>query len=80
MSGLTQRERVLAQLKRRGRVSPTDFLLPDVCDGGLPILRVAPRVMELRDRGYTIHTSTASNGTAVYELVEAELFAEVAAA
>jgi hypothetical protein len=76
---VTQRDRVLAQLKRTGRVSPVDFLLPDVCDGLKPILRVAPRVMELRDDGYSIETSTAPNGTAIYELVQTELFAEVAA-
>jgi hypothetical protein len=75
---MTQRARIEKRLRTHGRVSPVDFLLPNVCDGGLPILRVAPRVMELRDAGYAIETSTASNGTAVYELVEAELFAEAA--
>jgi hypothetical protein len=65
---MTQRDRVLAQLKRRGHVYRTDFLLPTVIDGGSPILGVPQRIQELRDRGYPILTDTAANGTAIWRL------------
>lgn len=50
-----QNERVLAAL-RRGDVSTTDFLLPDVVDGGKPITRVGARIKDLRDAGCQIDT------------------------
>lgn len=65
---MTQRDRLLRALGR-GPVAATAFSLPDVIDGGLPIFRVAARVGELRDAGYAITTSRASNGVAVYQLV-----------
>jgi hypothetical protein len=61
-------------------VRQQDFDLPDVCDGGPPIQRVAARVNDLRNDGYAISMRRAKNHCAIYELVEAELFAEVAAA
>lgn len=69
---LTQRDRVLRQLERTGHVSPEDFLLPDVCDGLAPILRVAPRIGELRDQGLPIVTGTTRHGTALYVLQHPE--------
>jgi hypothetical protein len=68
---LTQADRVLRRL-HYGPISPYDFLQP-VVDGGKPILRVAARVQDLRDRGYHISTTTAANGTAVYELTQVDV-------
>lgn len=62
-----QVDRILLAL-RSGPVSPIDFAAPNVIDGGLPVMRVAARVQDLRDRGYEISTMTAANGTAVYTL------------
>jgi len=66
---MTQKQRILAQLKAAGGrgVSPTDFLAPDVCDGGKPILRVAARILDLKNEGHSIDCQTEA-GTAVYVL------------
>lgn len=66
----SQRERVLAALRRAGAegVSTTDFLPPDVIDGGQPILRVPSRVDELRQRGHDIETVRQRSGVARYVL------------
>ncbi len=56
-------DRVLRQLRAAGRLGVTQvqFLEP-VCDGGEPILRVAPRVCDLRADGYPITgDGTAAN-------------------
>jgi hypothetical protein len=52
----TQRERVLDALRRAGDhgITAVDFLLPDVVDGGPPIVRLPARVDELRHAGYVI--------------------------
>jgi hypothetical protein len=76
---MTQRDRVLRQLKRTGRVSPVDFLLPDICDGQTPITRLAPRIKELRDEGFEIETRIAPNHTAVYSLINQQTELLVAA-
>lgn len=68
----TQFERVLARLEANGTVSQDDFLLPRVVDGGKPILRVAPRIKELRDDGVRIDTRRRPNGTALYVLQHPE--------
>ena len=47
--------RALRHAGERG-LSSTAFLLPDVCDGGAPVLRVASRIAELRGDGYAIET------------------------
>jgi hypothetical protein len=76
---MTQRERVLRQLQRAGRVLPyEDFTLPTV-DGLKPIARVAPRIEELRSEGYDIRTRLAANGTAVYVLADQQTVLPVAA-
>lgn len=66
----TQRSRLPRALLAAGPrgVATTDFLAPNVIDGGLPILRVPSRVDELRQRGHLIETTRASNRTAVYVL------------
>lgn len=68
---LTQRDRVLAALRRAGRrgVTPIDFQAPHVVDGGTPIIRLASRILELRERGYRID-SRRDAGVARYVLVE----------
>lgn len=47
--------RVLAAMRSYGSVTPKSFLAPTV-DGGDEITRVAARVNELRDAGYSIET------------------------
>ena len=64
---MTDRLRILAALEQ-GTVSPVDFAAPNVIDGGKPVMRVAARVKELRDAGYTIRSSRAANGIALYTL------------
>lgn len=58
---MTDRERVLALLERRGPagVTPVDFAAPHVADGAKPIMRVAARVLELRELGHRIVTKRA---------------------
>ena len=65
---MTQKERVLARLRAGHDVSPTDFQLPNVVDGGKPILRVAARILELRQDGYQIDVVATRNECAVYRL------------
>lgn len=66
----TQVERVERLLRQRGEqgVTPVDFLLPNIVDGGRPITRVAARVLDLRNQGLNITTSGTRNGVAVYVL------------
>jgi hypothetical protein len=54
----TQNDRVLVALERAGRrgVRTTDFLGPQVVDGGTPILRLPSRINDLRDAGHRIRT------------------------
>lgn len=68
---MTQRQRVLAALEDAGAsgVSPVDFLGPHVIDGGAPILRVAPRVEELRKQGYRISSYRQPDSTVRYVLL-----------
>lgn len=67
----TQRDRVLVALKRAGRrgLTQIDFHAPHVVDGGTPITRLAPRIRELREQGYTI-VSRRDNGLARYVLIQ----------
>jgi hypothetical protein len=69
---MTQRDRVLAALRHAGPAGLTqvDFLGPQVCDHGKPITRVAARVNELRDQGFTISSGGTRHGCAVYVLKE----------
>lgn len=69
---MTQKDRILQALRLAGQtgIRPEDFLLPDVIDGGKPILRVAARVQDLRKEGHRINTDT-SGVTAIYTLVGA---------
>jgi len=68
---MSQTKRIRDALERAGRVGvpATDFLLPDVVDGGKPIMRMAARVLELRQQGLSIDTRTDPNGVARYVLV-----------
>lgn len=49
---MTQRERVLKKAHSYDGVCQADFLLPNVCDEGPPITRVAARLFELESEGY----------------------------
>jgi hypothetical protein len=70
----TQTERVLRLLERRGPhgVTAVDFQLPDIADGGKPILRVAARILELRDQGHRIVDGGVRNKCKVYILEPAQ--------
>jgi hypothetical protein len=50
-------------------ITQVDFLGPNVIDGGKPILRLAPRINELRELGWIIKTFIEADGTARYVLV-----------
>ncbi len=65
---MTQVNRVLAALQH-GPVLSTDFLRP--ADGGDPIIRVAARILELREQGYEIVADRMDNRVARYTLVSA---------
>lgn len=69
---MKQTDRVLALLQRRGAqgITPIDFLLPGVADGGKPITRLAARIKDLRDAGHRIDSGVAG-GVAVYRLASA---------
>lgn len=67
---MTQRERLLTLLRDRGPagVSPADFLLPDVADGGAPITRLAARALELRAAGFDVASVTDGGAFTRYVL------------
>lgn len=66
----TQRERVLAYLRACGERGgdPTAFLLPNVVDGGKPILNWGARILELRQAGHQIEAAGRRNGCVVMVL------------
>src|SRR5690349_8807518 len=67
-----QKQRVLAALRSRGArgITQVDFLAPNVIDGGKPITRVAPRILELRkDDGHEIVVDGERDSCAVYRLL-----------
>ena len=65
--GPTQLERVARALERYGHVSQLDMDAPTI-DGLPPIRRVASRILELRDAGWTIDSHERRNAMAVYRL------------
>lgn len=66
----TQTDRVYAALQR-GPITSVDFQSP-TCDGGPPILRVAARINELRDRGCRIRSEVVSGSRLARYVLEAE--------
>lgn len=66
----TQRERVLTALRRAGArgVDATQFLLPNVIDGGPAITRLASRIDELRSRGHHIEHAGRRKRMVIYRL------------
>ena len=65
----TQCGRVLNALKNSGQygITCTDFLLPNVIDGGKPIIRSQTRIFELKMEGYRIiNTKRKRNKCDVY--------------
>ena len=66
--GLTQTERVLRAVLRNPRAGITqiDFDLPDVCDGGPPITRVAARINDLKALGHKIEGGGRRHSCKVY--------------
>lgn len=65
----TQRSRVLAAARRFNGVCAVDFQLPDVCDGGPPILRVAARLYELDQEGYVFEFIGKRSKCKVFRLI-----------
>src|SRR5690349_5057933 len=67
-----QKQRVLAALRSRGALGVTavDFASGRVCDGGKPIMRVAARVLELRQDGHEIVIDGERDSCAVYRLLQ----------
>lgn len=67
---MTQTDRVLAALSAAGAtgITQVDFTLPNVVDGGKPILRVGARIHELREAGFNIQNHGTRNQCAVYVL------------
>ena len=68
----TQRERVLAALRRAGErgLTQVDWLLHDVIDGGPPIVRLPARVDELRQAGHHIEHAGRRNRCVIYRLAD----------
>jgi hypothetical protein len=68
---VTQKDRVLAALRRRKRgITQLDFDLPDVVDAGAPVKRVAARIEELRRDGHRIINAGRLHKCTVYRLIE----------
>jgi hypothetical protein len=63
---MTQNQRVLDYLERHGYVNTVDFMAPEVCDGGRPIIRLAARIYDLRVQGHHIDDLKEANGTVTY--------------
>lgn len=72
---LAQTQRVLQLARKRGRhgITATDFLLPDVADGGKPITRLAARIRDLQDDGVRFTSGGRRGKCKVYVLVEDSL-------
>lgn len=68
MTRLTDKDRVRNRLLSHGSTTPLDWQSPTV-DGGKPILRLAPRILELRGEGMDIKTA-ARRPVARYVLPE----------
>jgi len=68
---MTQKERVLKAILDAGQngIRPEQFLAPNVCDGGKPILRLAARVLDLKNEGHAITCRVDRiSSTAIYTL------------
>ena len=67
---LTQTQRILRLALERGEdgITAVDFQLPDVADGGAPILRVAARIGELEEDGIHFTDGGTRNRCKVYVL------------
>jgi hypothetical protein len=63
-----QQERVRRYMQRAGEhgTTQTEWLPPDVVDGGPPITRLAARVLELRESGHRIEKNGHRDGCDVY--------------
>lgn len=73
LGGRTQRDRVLRAGLRAGArgITRADFLAPDVCDCGAPILNFNARVSELRDLGWRIETRGRRQRCVVHVFISA---------
>lgn len=70
MANLTQLERVRKASESFQGVCQTDFLLPDVVDGGAPITRVGARLWDLEDKhGFAFEHIGWRNKTKIFRLI-----------
>lgn len=67
MTKVSDKERVRNWLLLNGSTTPLDWQAGRVVDGGKPILRLAPRILELRAEGMPIETA-ARRPVALYVL------------
>ena len=63
---MIDKERVRQRLLDNGTTTPLEWLPPTI-DGGKPILRLAPRIKDLRNEGVPIST-VETRPVAVYQL------------
>lgn len=66
---MTQRDRVLAKARSYDGCCQADFLLPNVCDDGPPITRVAARLYDLDLAGFSFECIGWRCKTKVFRLV-----------
>jgi hypothetical protein len=65
---MTQTDRVLKAARSIRGTCQADWLASHTPDGGQPITRVAARIQDLEDRGYTFEILHDRGGTRVYRL------------
>lgn len=69
-SRLTQKTRLLNALQKHPEgIDRTQFLAPDVIDGGKPIINIPARIEELRNEGHRIIDAGRRHNCEVYRLV-----------
>jgi hypothetical protein len=65
----TQVERVVAAARAQRGITQVDFLGPDTIDGGNPITRLAARVWDAEQQGYSFESTGKRQKCTVYHLV-----------
>jgi hypothetical protein len=65
---MTQTERVIKAARSFRGTSQTDWLAPTICDGGKPITRLAARIFDAEQQGYTFEVIGWRHHCKVYRL------------
>jgi hypothetical protein len=69
---MSQKRRVLKALRRHPEgLTRVDFILPNVIDGGPPILNFPARIKDLKDEGHRIDKDGERYGCTIYKLQQA---------